>query len=238
MLDADGCVVAPGLVDLQVHFREPGDEEAETIETGARAAALGGFTAVVAHAEHRPAARRRRGRAARCSPRGAAPACATCVSSGCITKGRARRAARADGRAVRPRRAHLHRRRRLRRRRGGDARARSSTRRRCPGAVLAQHAEDPDARRAAGTCTKARGRPARDPGPARGGRGGDRRPRPRARASSPAAACTSSTCRPRAPVELVRAAKARGRAGHRRGARRTTSCSPTRAARASTRCSR
>jgi dihydroorotase len=47
-LDASGCVVAPGLVDLHVHLREPGMEEAETIETGARAAALGGFTALVA----------------------------------------------------------------------------------------------------------------------------------------------------------------------------------------------
>jgi dihydroorotase len=47
VLDADGCVVAPGLVDLQVHFREPGREDAETIETGARAAALGGCVAVV-----------------------------------------------------------------------------------------------------------------------------------------------------------------------------------------------
>ncbi|HEV3265666.1 MAG TPA: dihydroorotase [Acidimicrobiales bacterium] len=48
VLDAGGCVVAPGLVDLHVHLREPGHEEAETIETGTRAAALGGFTAVVA----------------------------------------------------------------------------------------------------------------------------------------------------------------------------------------------
>ena len=40
-------MVAPGLVDIQVHFREPGREEAETIETGARAAALGGCTAVI-----------------------------------------------------------------------------------------------------------------------------------------------------------------------------------------------
>jgi len=47
-LDASGCVVTPGLVDLHVHLREPGHEEAETIDTGARAAALGGFTAVVA----------------------------------------------------------------------------------------------------------------------------------------------------------------------------------------------
>jgi dihydroorotase len=47
VLDAEGCVVAPGLVDIQVHFREPGREDAETIETGSRAAAMGGCTAVV-----------------------------------------------------------------------------------------------------------------------------------------------------------------------------------------------
>ncbi|MGH9299570.1 MAG: dihydroorotase [Acidimicrobiales bacterium] len=48
VLEAGGCVVAPGLVDLHTHMREPGDEVAETVETAARAAALGGFTAVVA----------------------------------------------------------------------------------------------------------------------------------------------------------------------------------------------
>jgi dihydroorotase len=48
VLDASGCVVCPGFVDLHAHLREPGQEEAETIETGARAAALGGYTAVVA----------------------------------------------------------------------------------------------------------------------------------------------------------------------------------------------
>ena len=47
-LDGSGCLVAPGLVDLHVHLREPGMEEAETVETGTRAAARGGFTAVVA----------------------------------------------------------------------------------------------------------------------------------------------------------------------------------------------
>jgi dihydroorotase len=47
-LDAGGCVVAPGLVDLHAHLREPGAEQAETIESGSRAAALGGYTAVVA----------------------------------------------------------------------------------------------------------------------------------------------------------------------------------------------
>jgi len=48
VLDAGGCTVAPGLVDLHTHLREPGAEEAETVETGSRAAALGGYTAVVA----------------------------------------------------------------------------------------------------------------------------------------------------------------------------------------------
>jgi dihydroorotase len=47
-LDASGCVVAPGLVDLHTHLRQPGQEEAETIETGSRAAALGGYTCVLA----------------------------------------------------------------------------------------------------------------------------------------------------------------------------------------------
>ncbi|MGH2476988.1 MAG: dihydroorotase, partial [Candidatus Limnocylindrales bacterium] len=45
---AGGCLVAPGLVDLHTHLRQPGREEAETVETGARAAALGGFTCVLA----------------------------------------------------------------------------------------------------------------------------------------------------------------------------------------------
>ncbi len=48
VIEASGLVVSPGFVDLHVHLREPGREEAETIETGSRAAALGGFTAVVA----------------------------------------------------------------------------------------------------------------------------------------------------------------------------------------------
>ncbi|HEX6786681.1 MAG TPA: dihydroorotase [Acidimicrobiales bacterium] len=54
-LDAGGCVIAPGLVDLHAHLRQPGHEEAETVETGSRAAALGGYTAVVAMPNTTPA---------------------------------------------------------------------------------------------------------------------------------------------------------------------------------------
>ena len=48
IVDAAGCVVAPGFVDLHAHLREPGKEEAETIETGSRSGAKGGYTALVA----------------------------------------------------------------------------------------------------------------------------------------------------------------------------------------------
>ena len=46
VIDATGCYVMPGLVDLHVHFREPGFEYKETIKTGAMAAARGGVTSV------------------------------------------------------------------------------------------------------------------------------------------------------------------------------------------------
>src|ERR1700740_3593576 len=46
VFEAAGLIVAPGFIDLHAHLREPGQESSETIETGARAAARGGFTAV------------------------------------------------------------------------------------------------------------------------------------------------------------------------------------------------
>lgn len=88
VLDAAGCVVSPGFVDLHTHLREPGQEEAETIETGSRAAALGGYTAVIAMPNTDPAqdnvavvefVRAQGERAGLCEV----------VPSGCITVGRA-----------------------------------------------------------------------------------------------------------------------------------------------------
>jgi dihydroorotase len=55
-IEADGLIALPGLVDLHTHLREPGREDAETVETGTRAAALGGFTAVHAMANTDPVA--------------------------------------------------------------------------------------------------------------------------------------------------------------------------------------
>ena len=56
VLDAAGLIALPGLVDLHTHLREPGREDAETVESGTRAAALGGFTAVHAMANTDPVA--------------------------------------------------------------------------------------------------------------------------------------------------------------------------------------
>jgi len=56
VLDATGLVLLPGLVDLHTHLREPGREDAETVRSGTRAAALGGYTAVHAMANTSPVA--------------------------------------------------------------------------------------------------------------------------------------------------------------------------------------
>jgi len=53
-IDADGLVALPGLVDLHTHLREPGREDAETIASGSAAAAIGGFTAILAMANTTP----------------------------------------------------------------------------------------------------------------------------------------------------------------------------------------
>jgi len=53
-LDASGCIVAPGLIDVHVHLREPGQGHKETIASGTAAAAAGGFTTVVAMPNTRP----------------------------------------------------------------------------------------------------------------------------------------------------------------------------------------
>ncbi len=53
-LDAEGCIVAPGLIDIHVHFREPGPDHEETIATGVASAVAGGFTTVCCMPNTRP----------------------------------------------------------------------------------------------------------------------------------------------------------------------------------------
>ena len=141
VLDAEGAIVAPGLVDIQVHFREPGREEAETIETGARAAALGGFTAVVAMPNTTPPLDDAKVVGAVLA-QGRTTTCLVTVA-GCVTLGRA-------GKELAPL-GELH-------DLGvrvftddGDCVADANVMRRAleystmlPGAVIAQHAEDPE----------------------------------------------------------------------------------------------
>ena len=87
VLDASGCVVSPGLGDLHTHLREPGGEGAETVESGARAAALGGFTAVVAMPNTDPPVDS--AAAVRTVRSLAAGACVDVAVAGAITVGRA-----------------------------------------------------------------------------------------------------------------------------------------------------
>ncbi len=56
IIDATGMIVSPGLVDMHVHLREPGREDEETIASGTRAAARGGFTSIACMANTRPVA--------------------------------------------------------------------------------------------------------------------------------------------------------------------------------------
>ncbi len=87
VIECAGLIVAPGLVDLHTHLREPGFEHKETIATGTRAAAAGGFTAVVGDGEHRSRHRSRRRRRARSATWPAAAGWRDVFPVGAITKG-------------------------------------------------------------------------------------------------------------------------------------------------------
>jgi dihydroorotase len=86
IVDAAGLVVAPGLIDLHVHLREPGFGWKETIETGARAAAAGGFTTIVCMPNTSPSADSP-GTIAWIRDRAAEVACVNVLPTGAISKG-------------------------------------------------------------------------------------------------------------------------------------------------------
>jgi dihydroorotase len=84
-IDAKGLIVAPGLIDMHVHLREPGFGHKETIESGARAAAAGGFTTVVCMPNTSPAADNP-STIAWVRDRAAAVACVNVFATGAISK--------------------------------------------------------------------------------------------------------------------------------------------------------
>jgi len=85
-IDGRGLVACPGLVDIHVHFREPGQTHKETIETGARAAAAGGFTTVVCMPNTSPVADNA-GTIQLIKDSAARTACVKVLPTGCITVG-------------------------------------------------------------------------------------------------------------------------------------------------------
>ncbi len=91
VLDAAGCVVTPGFVDLHTHLREPGLEYKETIETGTRAAARGGYTTVCCMPNTEPALDNK-GAVDYVLQRAAEDGLVRVLPIGCVTKGRAGKA--------------------------------------------------------------------------------------------------------------------------------------------------
>ena len=85
VIDAAGLIVTPGLIDMHVHLREPGRSDKETIETGARCAARGGFTSIVCMPNTTPAADNT-GTIAFIKQRAAEAGCVNVFPTGSITK--------------------------------------------------------------------------------------------------------------------------------------------------------
>ena len=206
----------PGLVDLHTHLREPGREDAETVETGSAAAALGGYTAVFAMPNTDPTADTAGGRRAGLGAAAARSGWSTCTRSARSPSGaRASELAELGAMASSPARVRVF-------SDDGDCVSDPLLMRRAleyvEGAGRGDRPARPGAAADRGRAdARGRGRRAARAGRlARRRRGGDHRAGlPAARQSAPG--CTSATCRRPARSRWCAAAKARGTAGHRRG---------------------
>ena len=215
VIGCDGLIVAPGLVDLHTHLREPGFEHKETVETGTRAAAVGGYTAISSMANTEPVTDHA-GVVAEIREKAMAAGLADVFPVGAITKGAGGRVARRDRGHGRGRGAGVQRRRQLRAHRAHAAQrphlregvpARGRHRRPLRGRLVGDGRAH--ARRAQLVL-------ARVGGPARRGRGDDRRPGHRdgphdRRAAASVSSVQRTVGRPGARRQ------GRGRAGHRGG---------------------
>ena len=215
------CTRFPAFVDPHVHLRTPGQEHKEDLETGTRAAAAGGYCAIVAMPNTDAGRSTPRRCCARCASARAREARVPVGFIAAITRGPARRGADRDGRAARRRRARLH-----RRRPAGRQRRHAAPRAPVPAAVRRRRSRcTRRTRRSRATASMHEGAVSallgarRDPVDLRVD---DGRPRRRARRATRTGASTSSTSRRAESVEAVAAAKARRRARSPARPRRTT----------------
>ena len=219
-------MLLPGFVDLHTHLREPGGEDSETIATGSAAAALGGYTAVFAMANTDPVADNAVVVEHVCR-RGAEVGLVDVHPVGAVTvglRGRAAGRARHDGRLPRPG-ADVLRRRPLRAR-PADHAPRAGVRHALD-AVIAQHAEDP---RLTEGAQAHEGEVAARLGLAGWPAAAEETIVARDCALARDAgrrACTSATCRRRAPSAVLRGGEGRRGPGLAPRSPRTTCCSPT-----------
>ena len=238
-----GWSLLPGLVDLHTHLREPGREDAETVETGSPRRRARRVHRGARDGQHRPGRRHRRRRRAGLAARARRPGWSTSRPVGAVTVGlRGERLAELGAMADSAARVRVF---------SDDGTCvhdpalmrRALEYVKAFDGVVAQHAEEPRLTAGAQMHEGDRSRPARAGRLAGRGRGGDRSPATCCWPAHVGRGCTSATSRPPGSVEILRWAKSRGRPGHRRGHpappaahRRAAAQATTRSSRSTRRC--